>query len=676
MNRCARVEPRLVFFPNTFISTKTRYTVQIYNDRPEEIHYEWRFSASDAQDAEVMTNYDLDDSAQRKEFDVAVKFKSEIFHFDKLSGKINANRFVQALVAFTPDLSVEYCETAYLYVIETGERIGMQMRGTGLAPEARFTVQSVGVGHVMLESVFDYQIELKNTGETPVDFTFEEKETPGLIFEFSPAHAVIPIGGTMPIMVHFVANSVCTFSEWFTCKVRGATSGHPTVLFFGKVLGPLYNLSVKSLDFATVSYSFLYTKTFEIENKSEIAFDYAFNFLHDGSFVRREFSCKPCAGTIQKFSKQQILVEFLPATVQKYKVQLCLDIEKFGKKLSIIPISATCIAPAVQITLANIDMGDVFIGHPVKARLPLINDTDHPAKFEYIQSNDKSQLEARTTVKKPAGIIPQREAVSLTLLVTPMQLGPMKVMHYVRIHGWDGPPTLFTVSGICVGPSVTLSRKEIAFGRIQVLRDIRQVVNIVNTSPIPGPFKTKIEDDGHVFRCENDEGEIQGGESLPISIVARLTDPKTFKGRLTIFVRYLNPLVIPLSAFGLGTSIVSSIDMENINLKHIFSEVPVVTKFELHNQGKQSQELRWSMQKPHIVTGQQGTIMTAKIVPETMTLQPDEKSEFNLIVQCPKPCSFEVAGQCASSMGRKRVDIFKPTVKGIFIRPVVSLTKV
>lgn len=674
MRNCVEVQPTTILFPNTYISSLNRFTFQIHNHSDERITYEWRIREDSEEERKIVEGFDLSNPAQRDESETVLQYHSKIFHFETLRGEIWPHGLAYGVADFTPELSNHYTDTAYLYIKETDERIAVTLQGGGLAPEAQFSVQSVSVGHLPVETTMDYQVSLVNIGKAVVEWELEPKETPGLVFEFSPTHGTIPVGSSAPIDVKFVANSVCSFSETFLVHIKGSTICIPSVSFYGKIMGPTFILSETELDFGVCSFGFMYRKTLEIENKSDIPFDYTFRLGHDGTFLRREFSVRPCKGTLDKFEKQEILIEFIPDLIQDYDVKLCLDIAKYGESLSVVPIKAKCLAPEIEVPVTDINLGSVFVGYPYEASLEMIDNTPYPAKFEYLPSNDITQLEAKTVVPEPNGIIPAHGRATLNMTVTPSQLGPLNVKHYLRFYGNEHPPMIFTVSGTCVGPKIVLNRNEIDYGKIQALQKIRQVVEVTNDSVISSHFTSKIEDENGVFFCENEEGEIKPGETMPISVIARLDDTVPFTARLVLFFQYLNPMYIPLKATGTGSCVVSSIAMDTIELGYIFTERPVINTFILHNQGRRKQEVRWTGQKPK-VDGPSNANVTVKMVPEIVVLPPRSSSEVQLVVQSNVPCSFQTEGQWSSSLAKRRGDLFTPVITGTFIKPVLTFNK-
>ncbi|OHT01013.1 hypothetical protein TRFO_07679 [Tritrichomonas foetus] len=673
--RCSiRVEPTTILFPFTYISSLSRFTIQIYNDTNRKLHFEWRRRGTENEDEKFIKSADLDDPEQRNNLQKNLEFQSQFFHFENNTGEIWPLRFQRAIVSFTPQLSILYQDVAYLYVVETGERVPVTLKGTGLAPEAQFSVQAINVGHIFLESILEYEVVLSNTGKASVDFALSKRSTPGLVFEFDPEEGTLPVNQSVTIHIKFIANMVGSFNEPFTYKVKGAVQGNPTINIYGKIIGPTFSINTKELVFGTVSYGFMFNKTIEIENKSEIPFDYTLRLSQDGSFSRREFSIRPCTGTLGKFSKQQVLIEFIPLTIQDYKLELYFDIAKYGEVLAAIPITATCICPDVQLGNTNIDLGNVFIGYCYKTSLELIDDTDYPAKYEFIPSTDSTQLQAKTVVPKPNGIIKPHDKTNLMISITPIQLGPLVLTQYLRIYGSDQPPIQFTVSAICIGPNIKLSQNIVDFGQINVLQDTKHNINITNDSLIPAIFTTSVESETGVFKCEPSEGTIPPNGNLLLSVIANLDDNMIFQGKLILIVQNLNPIYVPVRANGIGTTIRSSINMSKINMNYIFTERAINHEFILYNHGRKPQEIRWTQLKPKI-EGPANAVFTFKIIPESIIIPPYDQVSCKMVFQCNRPASFTTGAQCYTTMRKKRTELFSPQIKGTFIRPLLQYSQ-
>lgn len=668
------LEPQFALFTPTHITAESKFTFRILSTAKTQLHYQWRSYPTDDEELDAISDLDLQDANDRNKARQLVMFHSQVFRFENKENLIWPGQYVNCIAYFHPNLSVKHDDTAYLYVMETGERIPFRLQGTGLSPEAKFSVSSINVGHVTLDSVMEYEVFLENTGEVICDFSLTPKTVQNLIFEFTPSSGHIEIGEKVPIRIKFTANYVGQFTETFEFHIKGVSQNHPTIGLYGRVVGPTFSIDVARLDFGKVSYGFLYTKTFEISNKSEIPFDYSLALSHDGSFSRREFSISPQTGLIGKFSKQIVTIEFIPMKAHDYNLQLIFNIDKFGEKMATIPISAECISPNVYLVKDVINLGNIFIGAEYRSKLQFKDDTDLPAKYEYIPATDSSMLQANITVSHPNGVINAHTTTDMDFVIVPKQLGPLDIVQHIRFFGNENPPLPFTIKGTVTGPNIQFSQDNINFGRIQVLKDVSHQVVITNNSQINASFTATVECDGENFRIEPSEGYIQAGGQFPVKIIAQLDDTVEFKGKVVFRFDNLNPLYINLKALGTGSTIVPSIPMTSLDLGNIFTEVPSVKKFTLTNKGRRNQELRFSIQKPKL-SSSEGVKFSCTITPEVQVLAPGQESKFTLSVQSDKTISFTDGIMCHATVGKQRQEIFTLYLKGTFVKPFISFNK-
>ena len=675
MSKCSAVlEPSSVQFPPTYITSESKFTIRIKNNQNKLIHCSWRKFSTEEEENNALKSFDMDNAEERKKCTKSIYYNSPIFKLKNNVFSIWPKRFEQIIVSFNPQESVKESDTAYLYIEETKERIPCQFQGKGLPPEACFSVSSVNVGHVALDSILEYEISLSNIGKVACDFQLLPKDTGKLKFEFTPSSGHLNIGENVPIHVKFYASQVGSFSESFEFNIKGSNSNFPSVVFYGKVTGPTFEVSTKYIIFGDVSYGFLYEKSFDIVNLSDIEFDFSIELSYDGSFSRREFSISPQLGTIKKSSKQTVKIEFIPMTTQKYELTLFINIAKYGDHMVKIPIVAECCSPSVYIPQREVDFGEIFIGAPYTGKIDIVDKTNLPAKFEFVQPSELSLLHADIEVIQPNGVVPPNGTISMPFTIISKDLGPLEIVHHVRIFGNDEPPIPFVIKAVSNGPKINFSSNKINFTKVNVLTKTMQQLIVSNDSIIPASFTAFIEGKGDVFQVNKKEGVIAPHSQEYFDIIAFLDDIITFKGRLVFAFQYLNPIYIELTATGVGSTITSSIPLTELDYGNIFSESPNVKTFELKNEGRRPQELRFSVQKPKL-SRTEGVKFSCKITPDSIELAPGESATFSLSVLCNKTISFNDYVQCSSTISRQRTEAFTLNVKGTFVKPFISFSK-
>ena len=669
------IEPETAQFPMTYINSVSKLTLRMSNNDSTLFRYEWRRYGSESEERQAIAMCDSSDPTQRDHMFKILLFESDVFSIDPISSEIWPGGRGQFIIDFAPKLPVKYSVTAFLYNKDTHERIPFEIRGEGLPATADLSIDQINIGHVYLGKVMHYEIALNNLGQLPFSYSLIERKLPFLVFRFSPDRGHLTVGESKKIIITFEATRVGQFNESFEFQIEGVEGRErPKITLYGRVIGPSLKLSRDLLDFGTVSVGFLYRQEFDLENVTGISCDFSFALEHDSTFEAREFSIIPNEGIIEGDSKKRIVVEFIPINVKDYKVNLILESIRFEERLATIPMISTCICPPVSIVTEEINLGRAFIDHQYTLDLVMRNTTKFPAKFEFIEADDESTLDATVTVGKYRGVVPEDCESHLPVFIKPIQLGHLDMVRYIRIIGSSEPPMAFRIKGLCVGPNVKLSMDEVNFGDIGVLHDVRMTLDILNDSLIPAPYHADMDCETGVFRIEEADGVIEPGETLQLPVIAFLDDTIQFTGKITLTFRYLAPIVVNVSGKGTGTAIVSSIDMRKIDFSYIFTSEPVVKTFVLENKGRRRQELKWTQAKPK-VEGEGESSFTYSLSPESRVLDPKEKVTYTLTVFAQNPCTFDIVPQCTATIGKARLDLFQPKIRGILIDPALVFEK-
>jgi hydrocephalus-inducing protein len=378
----------------------------------------------------------------------------------------------------------------------------------------------------------------------------------------------------------------------------------------------------------------------------------------------------PSEGTVPKFGSQTITVEFVPIAIKDYSLQLLLITPNGDDEDLRIPIKGTCICPEISLLQQEVDMGELFIGHACETFLGLVDETDYPAKFEMIEQTDSSTLEAKIDDIKPRGIAAAHRTTAVPLSVTPLQLGHLRLVRHVRIYGSDQPPLAFVINALATGPKVRLSTQQINFGQIDVLQDSVKSILIENDSLIKAHFKADFTTNYDVFKVTPAEGDIEPRQSLNLDITANLNDVIAFSSILNFAIIHLSLIKIDIKAKGKGTTIQSNMGMELIDFGYVFTGQNAVKRFEFLNRGRRPHEISWQLSKTR--TEGDGSVI-CKIEPPTVVLQHGDCVEFSLSIQSSRPTSFTILPVCHCVLDRQRSELFKPTIQGVFIHPVLEL---
>lgn len=158
----------------------------------------------------------------------------------------------------------------------------------------------------------------------------------------------------------------------------------------------------------------------------------------------------------------------------------------------------------------------------------------------------------------------------------------------------QGPPLSVTIQGKGIGPSVSVSHKEVNFGRIPVLTDYSKKIRLINNSLIPAEWKGFIKSKTSNFGINVKNGVIPPGGEADVVVSVALNDTRQFRDELFIFVTEGKDLVVPLLARGTGSTIFCEEDLSIIDLGDSHTHKTYTKEIVLQNRGTKPQMLQWT----------------------------------------------------------------------------------
>ena len=520
-------------------------------------------------------------------------FEDAAFTLEPSEGEIWAHSSIDVTVTFCPQTAADYACVAYLEVTGREARLPLQFRGTGIGPKAAFSFDVLDIGDVFVGSVHKYELKLENRGDIPATYALQLPDTPfGPKFNFEPSEGVLAVGDTHVMTVTFCSDILGEFSECFNVTMQGSNEVL-SVHFKGHVVGPTFHLDVEELDFGVVAFEFLNTRTFHVYNTSDIPMRYRIRVPQDGKFLRKEFNILPPEGVILPGGKQQIQVDFISITVRDYDMYLTVDVLGVGDGLRSIPIRGTCIVSPVRLGIDAVSYGNCFLRYPYKAKMSLINDGEHPARYELLPQDEHSQSVAIYEADAPRGTVDAGATREIELTLACEKLGKVNLPVYVRISGSASPPLLATVQALSVGPNVVPHMEAVDWGNIECLKLSERKLTLHNDSLIPAPFKTFIKQARSKFSVDVKEGVLAPDEQLTLTLGAVLDDTLPHKDQLHVLVTEGENLVVPLKARGVGTTMHCDHDLTLIDFGSQFTSTTCERTFLLENKGRRAQTLSW-----------------------------------------------------------------------------------
>jgi len=625
----------------------------------------------------------------------ALAFTDGAFSIQPTTGTVWAQSVQEFTVSFTPSTAGDYAMTGFLDVTGRERRLPLELRGQGIGPKAIFAYDVLDVGDVYITSTHRYELQLLNRGDIPADWAVAAPSSGfGSRFAFEPSGGHLAVGTSGTICVDFTPDVLGEFSEVFEVSLRGSLEVL-RVHFKGHVIGPTFHADVDTLAFGTVPYEFLNTRSFKLYNTSDVGFVFSFRVPQDGAFTEREFDISPDRVEIPAGEVVEVKVDFVSLSVKEYDYHIAVDVVGVGDDLLSIPVSALCIVPHVTTGTKRMKFGTAYLRYPYSQELQLVNNGDQPARYTVLPQDAHHTFVAAYRGTPSSGTVPARGAATVTVSFKAMQLGPISVPLYVNISGQNNPPLLIELEAKGSGPVIETSAPSgVDWGRVHCLTPSQRVLQLTNISTIPAPFKTFIKGARSKFSVDVHEGLLLPGEKSSLVLAAELDDTTPHKDELHVLVTEGGSIVLPLRAFGTGTTMFCEADLSVVDMGEVWTNQVCSRQFMLENKGRRPQALSWVNATQRDALGdakraarktggssarQDATKLRKEAVfnvqPPLATLQPRTAVLFTFQGQSKRPGVVEEVLECFAKVADERggTVVFSTTTRADFLHPLVKL---
>jgi hydrocephalus-inducing protein len=408
---------------------------------------------------------------------------------------------MEMVVAFAPDDSQDFNETAYLEVTGKEGRLPLMLRGTGIGPRLMFAYDVVDVGDVFITSVHRYELSLVNRGEIDATWQIGPNASPfGSTFVFEPSSGILAVGQSTAISVYMSGSAMGEFSEVFDLVMKGCTAVLH-VHFKGTVVAPSFHMDVDTFGFGDVPFGFTQTQRFGLYNTSDVPFSYRLRVPRDQAkpSSQPEFAVAPALGVIGPGEVHQLQLDFTPGEVKDYEgYELVVDIEHVGTALLALPISARSVVPRVTLETPIVALGECFARHAYETALVFVNTEPAPARYTILPQDEQTAVVAAFTAETMSGIVPPKGRHSVPISLTCFQLGPIALPVFVAIAGnGPGQPLAAELRATGRGPLVSVTPSVLSFGTIPCLTPQTLKLTVHNKGLIPAPI---------ALRCKSESG--------------------------------------------------------------------------------------------------------------------------------------------------------------------------
>ncbi|KAI8803400.1 hypothetical protein BJ742DRAFT_498091 [Cladochytrium replicatum] len=604
-------------------------------------------------------------------------FSDKIFKVEPQEGTIWPNKSFEFSVTFSPIDAGLISKTIYCEVGGRETRLPLCLKGEGIGPKVRFSFDFLDIEEVYVSSIHQYEVILENFGKIDAKYHLvQPSEFSRHNIVFKPRSGVLSAGQSQTIVINVYCDTIGSFHEEFKWSFEG--SNDPLLLVCcGNIIGPSFSFDIQELDYSDVSYGFLTSKCFHIQNNSKISMDFNIYMHIDGvedDSQNSEFLVVPSNGKIDPFNETLITVHFTPKKLHKYLCNLFVDTGLTGTVPKILPVKAESVVPQVALEASCYDLGNCFLNHAYFIQINLINESSLFSQYT-VKQQDEQEANCTYECDIPTGIIQPHVIQSICLKFTAITIGHIESHVAITISGTVSP-LLFSIYGQGIGPDVTINTNEICFGKIHVLKNCAIPLEISNNSPIIAEFECSLLKDDTVFNVQPSKGTISSNTSNQLVVSAYLDDVIQFSDILQIKIKHGQTFNLNISAKGNGTTIVYDKEVKHINFGNVFSKKMCATSFTVTNCGRRSQSLHWIHQVKKGRIKLPPSELHFSVFPKRLTLEPgaSHKIEVEGTSLCPVDCEEIIICNALLNNDPIKKKVLACHIAARFIDPLIELS--
>ena len=301
---------------------------------------------------------------------------------------------------------------------------------------------------------------------------------------------------------------------------------------------------------------------------------------------------------------------------------------------------------------------------------------------------------------RPAGVINPHATASVALTLKVLERAVINFPLKFAVLGSTEPPLEVAVGCIGEGAVVAVAPSQLDWGKISVLADSPRQVTLSNESLIRASFRCSVVPDEGVFRVDTPSGELAPGEALKLVVHTCIDDTIKFSAKLKIEYGDANPAqYVPLSATGVGSTVVATPSLESVVFGSQFSGRECVKRFELKNHSRRMQRLFFVLDAPPPNVSGHCKVMRGAafkkmrtpacpnppdpdrsvfgVFPEALVLAPGESSVVELrgLSSSVQPIGEMFLCERAFENNNRRETLFTSAVSADFINPVLDISQ-
>ncbi|KAI8428063.1 hypothetical protein MSG28_002349 [Choristoneura fumiferana] len=485
------------------------------------------------------------------------------------------------------------------------------MVGTSLPPSINLNVETLDMDCVYINKTYNYEIVAINKGHINGVLLYKEVPTLfGSVITCSPELHCLRPGDREIFVISFSNSNQGPYFEEINFAIRDSDVVLKLYLK-GEVIYPSLMFSIPCLDFGMVSVGVPKTLELDVINESVVNVNASVKISSDGPEISsitlidyavaempkpkvpqwpREFNIEPCKIDMAPESRVSLKVTLTANLIRANQTSLELELEKSDSPPIILPVTFDARVPEL-IPASDIKLRACFLDFPYQYEIQ-VTSNEFQGYFTMEDQDEEETLEVTVGLKE--GVIEPNSILSFPVTVKTGVLGVQEYTIRLNMFGLSKSIEICHITGCGVRPIVTCSPMALHWGQIKLLTKSRKILTLCNDSPVYVYYKAALLNRDGRWQIHPSEGHIEPEAETELVLTLYLFDADTYTNKVVIQLEKVKDILVPLSATGVGTSIIVGELRDRVVLGRHFTRIPLDCKVVLENCGTRMHALEWS----------------------------------------------------------------------------------
>ncbi|XP_069355214.1 hydrocephalus-inducing protein-like [Maniola hyperantus] len=586
------------------------------------------------------------DEIQALVADDSLVFQNKHISVTPIKGTLWPNKATELTIIFAPKEIGEFEATVYLDVDGVNDRLPLKIVGTSLPPLINLNLETLDMDNVYINNIYNYEIVATNKGH--INGIIEYKHLAplfGSIISCTPESYFMRPGEKQIFRISFCNSNQGPFFEELNFTIR-ETNVVLKLYLKGVVIYPSLMFSKPCLNFGNVSLGVPKTMELEVINESQVNVDANVTISSDGPEMRsiilqdyavadkpkpqvpqwpREFDIEPYKINIGRESTVSLRVTLTANLIRANQTYMELEIDQSDSPPIVLPVTFNAMVPLIT-PAPDIMLRACFTDYPYMQEVNVVC-KDFWGYFTLEEPEEESKLEVVVGIKE--GLIEPNSTLTLPVTIKTSVLGIEEYTIRMYLFGMSKPVEVCHITGCGMRPIVTCTPFALHWGQVKLLTKSHKILTLCNDSPVDIYFRASLLNRDGRWHINPMEGHLEPESETELNVSLYLIDADSYTNKAIIQLEKVKDILVPLSATGIGTSILVGEDRDKIMLGRHFTKIPLNFNCVMKNCGTRLHILEWSEHYKAPKTKQHTTAFF-NMEPRTFKMSAGEKMELNI----------------------------------------------